>query len=1227
MNVTDRLIKLSPPKENEKEFVNGVYVDTSIFKEETIRGWLDEIVLQLKEQGHIPETENVEFLIQCVPLNLVNLTPGLISTIEYIETLKRQGKYDERKLEQYQNEALNNGFSYDPVKQSKDKKYRYSDSMADFLAKSILLSNFQVLLNPSLENQYLNNIARFNKLVDIIKYSLEGGMATNKFVHKLYSGKTYILSTSRVLINVIKGLNPDGSEKKRRIFNFDTSSLSESEITQKELELSNESETYRKEQIKKYSHVFDKDSLKFEYQPISTVRELFEFYKTIMVGKKIKAKIQYSENSYNPLEDEPEFKEEIRENFNQEDPIKKLRNLFDDCYDFVRTVVSVYKNYEDEMNKQNERLNIVAINGKGNVFITNLINFLDARVNEDDYVIYEGSNFAHESVNGDVQVKNMVKILCCNIFKIQYPELYKDQKNLEVFFSSVTSGTKYFYQYVSEYFDFTFDGDETFLKTGVENPLSFMNRCIENNLYENNELSFEYLKSVLFDCTESSKRKLYFPKNFKSYTSPENYGPEGVNLSFSVNELSDLIKKVVKIDVDTLYAILKPIKISLANIQMKERDILSKISDDIEEKYGLEVTVRAIPIPEITLLRSNPEYAWIDTKLTSLIIKFRDFIKENVKSLSESYYIIDASEDFEKILNGSRHHLDNSLDDIKKAQLDEIIQDYLKIKSLLNYSPLVNPLYIKNKNIGLEMNFLIRKLVVVTRDDEGRLIVRQGSKIMTIDDTKGALSVSQQEMAFFKNYFMNLLGMFWNVSSIDFTLVTETSSGYQLKDHEIRMTVKFVGIEDVMSCSKFYTRALASKIEDIRDYENRNVSVTEADDKYRLFFDKTSEQYQAISENSVATDRLYLVSDACKYNYPFMTKKYENEELDKILDKFRQYTIPRNSQDRFGPRGDRPFDGQNSESMTPNFSQSTPARSSQFWENFRNRIKKDVVDEYQEENNDEKRIIENYDIRVKQMIEKKIAEREQYRNKNDRQREDIRERNKRRNGIYKSNPRNNYSKNRSRDGYSRDRLTDRSRDSYSRDSSESGYRGSRGSFSSSKATTVRNDVPLKSAMFKVTPSYSRYQALDESEQTIQNTVENSKQREGNVLNYRNENKSDEEGYTFVRRGRKYNKRAQSKKSPGFPFNFKRIIPERSTTPSSIESPASTKSPPVFYSKFKQTDENRKIYKPRSTQSVKSDSDRESTANSVKTPSVKSVKTISVVPLDFKKEDEVNLEDF
>ena len=363
-----------------------------------------------------------------------------------------------------------------------------------------------------------------------------------------------------------------------------------------------------------------------------------------------------------------------------------------------------------------------------------------------------------------------------------------------------------------------------------------------------------------------------------------------------------------------------------------------EITNEVDKNFGPEITVRKYSLPDLRINPSVREGNWLQLKLKFIKYKIKEFLSLNISVLNVEYSYRRFEEDFERLINSDTNQIFDSLDTLKTLELEELLKKYKYYQDYRNFQPVFNNFIIKNKNIGLEMNFLVYKLQVIAKNERGEPIKKELKNMIT--PSSGKLELISEVKMWFVDYFTKFFGRFFNIASVEFALTDKTSFGIPLRNTELLMTVKFVSSEETFICSKFYTRAIASEIDDIRKYENTDLTVYDVDDKYKLIFDRNENQQQTISDGGLATDKLYLISPGCKEHYPFATKKFEMkhgeiaDNILKITQKTRAY-IPRMKNTVFG-------DSFSEEDLVKNVTQPKPTYSASIWNEFRAKIEVEV---------------------------------------------------------------------------------------------------------------------------------------------------------------------------------------------------------------------------------------------------------------------------------------------
>ena len=264
MNSANSIVKLSKPtKLGEKEYTYGAYIESFMYSEETLQIWIDEIIDMMKEDELIERSREVNFIIQCVPLNLVNLQYELSKIIERLEIMKSQNgeNFDESKIDEYY-KVIKASQEFNDVSHMNDtrKQTNFIDLRAEFETVSILTTDFDIERNSQNERIYQMDLSNLNKVRNIVKYALIGERGSN-FTNKVYSGKAYIISNCSELLNLLKGLNLDGSQLKKRVFRVDEFGKSEEEIMQERLRLEQEAADFRQERINSNDKIFNRITL------------------------------------------------------------------------------------------------------------------------------------------------------------------------------------------------------------------------------------------------------------------------------------------------------------------------------------------------------------------------------------------------------------------------------------------------------------------------------------------------------------------------------------------------------------------------------------------------------------------------------------------------------------------------------------------------------------------------------------------------------------------------------------------------------------------------------------------------------------------------------------------------------------------------------------------------------------------------------------------------------
>lgn len=850
------IIKLDKNKEGEEIALNAAYMETFMYSESTLRIWIEEVIQFLKTEGHLAQNEDTTFMIQCIPLSLINLGENLSRVIRKINSLIEQGKFEEGKFDQYY-EVFSKELTDQDINELTEiySKTKYLDIRASFETNNILMSSFAPGSMSSNEKIYHDNPKNRNELLRKVSETLKFGS------HSVYSGRSYIISKSFRLINILKGLFPDGSMLKKRIFSFDKDGMTKQEILEREIEIAAEADTYRNQMIAE-SGIFEEEYLNFRYVPIRDVDDIVNAIEYLMKGAEKKKQKNQEETGYQVL----------AEGYNQEKKVEKKETVFtnfqalvEECSQFVSIVINTYENNKETINVQKSEF-LISVAGRPNIFVTNLVNLL--------------SNLTFSNSGGEI--KKYVKFLCLEILKVTNPTVH-DNSNFRLFFET-NETTRKFYSHISANYRVDFENLDLLYYKEKENYQSYVNRCEKyKQEFEFSDILISYLRAVFSNALNEKRAPAY---------NPEAYLFEGKNyrLNFSIDDLISIFSKVTDSN-DDANLTFRQINASLVSMEKVKEETLESIAKELDRKYGEEVTIRAIDFPKLELSQISREMNWFSMKKSFDEYEMKVFLKSNLQSLSDVEYTFDIlREDLKDFIldykdgifgskNGRKHVIYGELDTIKILKLKKKIENYLVYSDPSNFQPIANNYMVKNKNIGFKMAFLLGGKSIIFREN-GQLR-KKDIDTMARKIDGNLIDLISEEKQFFSAYFANIFNFFGDVN-VNFEIVSANSKGIALYDRktrevkkEIMMYVNFNSSKQAYTCSKFFTKALTSNIDDISEFYGKSYSYYDVEEMFKMYFDKTSEQDNIISDSGKSTEKFYAISQGCEQQYPFTTKTFE----------------------------------------------------------------------------------------------------------------------------------------------------------------------------------------------------------------------------------------------------------------------------------------------------------------------------------------------------------------
>lgn len=373
--------------------------------------------------------------------------------------------------------------------------------------------------------------------------------------------------------------------------------------------------------------------------------------------------------------------------------------------------------------------------------------------------------------------------------------------------------------------------------------------------------------------------------------------------TFDIDSLIETVKKLSGIE--SITEDTPPFKIYKDDILKKTENLNEKrkrISEYLDETYGRSVPKFFIKIPSIPydenevlwarnkcielnahigkIREINPVFDWnlFRESLVTMTAMSEDLAESDIEDPTMIARIAEAKTIFDTLSKES------GLDDSNLVKLITFEKDLLYYSNLPKIKFGFEKFRIEtNKNIGLEMNFKIGKNSILVNG-----AVRSVQSMIGNPDFITTLD------GYFRPFFESFATINVQAFDINFAVVErqvkqKKAPGMITKDNamqlysDVVMTVKFGSTEDIQMCAKFRSKFFSILnsdkllIEAKKDLgipiERTDFSFNEVPEKFRIGWDRTSEQHAAYSSK---TYKIYDDARGCKEKYPFYDNSGSN---------------------------------------------------------------------------------------------------------------------------------------------------------------------------------------------------------------------------------------------------------------------------------------------------------------------------------------------------------------
>lgn len=448
------------------------------------------------------------------------------------------------------------------------------------------------------------------------------------------------------------------------------------------------------------------------------------------------------------------------------------------------------------------------------------------------------------------------------------------------------------------------------IKSYIFRYISHMDRQEDENVKFSMKLGGVFLENCLKLFVSSARYRVEFSERRKDFPiDPSNVEIEeedgDVNyykISFAHENLRDLISKITGNE-DLKYSDdFKNIQTILSSQKEQYAKAMEEIELSLDEKFGESKVIPAVELPEIQLDPIGSTISWIENYKQNIIFDTREILQNQGISISQLTFaetvFPQIVEDFENNLideseDSNANHV-SYYKELSSPELNSIRINIAKYLQIEKQQPLFTDFTFQMKDlaIGRILQFDIKKTSVIINGKKYEL----GKDLFQKSDNYGARPIFESGVkTLVESHFKIFFSQFCvSGGSVTVEILKSTSVDAFTGKEKLHLTVEatFPVPQDAFFCTKFCTKGLASFTSDVLDYEEIS-KITDIPWMYYMKLIKTPEQMSVISgENGTKLLNHMIQSEGLIDNYPFVTNGLESR-IKEIISIFTRGIGPR----------------------------------------------------------------------------------------------------------------------------------------------------------------------------------------------------------------------------------------------------------------------------------------------------------------------------------------------